>query len=242
MSTYSRLRAASRRALLASRPDRWAGPLLRPVAKAYQFSVYSGWLARLGRPSFRVAPSAPYDYERRYLLYEHVVESQTLQSSTIAYLEFGVHRGASMRWWIQKNISPNSRFVGFDTFTGLPESWHTQAKKGAFSTDGQFPDILDPRCSFEVGLFQATLFPFLERLKNPPRLVLHLDADLYGSTMFVLFAFASRLRSGDLLLFDEFSDVLHEFRAFEEFTSIHRMQYECLGEVNDFRQVAFRVL
>jgi len=75
----------------------------------------------------------------------------------ITYLEFGVWKGASFKMWLQLNQHAASRFVGFDTFTGLPEDWTARDPKGAFSTSGGAPQIADARGSFVIGLFQETL-------------------------------------------------------------------------------------
>ncbi len=182
-----------------------------------------------------------YEAGSRKEMYEYIFASEEL-GVAIDYLEFGVYQGASMRWWVGRNGDPGSRFVGFDTFDGLPEEWAlTRMPKGTFSTAGAFPDIADPRCSFVKGLFQSTLQGFLRTYTRRERLVIHLDADLYSSTLFVLTSLASYLRPGDLLIFDEFYGGLDEFRAFEDFCAAFPTRYLTLAQVGRYTQVALRL-
>lgn len=184
---------------------------------------------------------APLDYARRYDLYAQVVDAEQLTAAPVHYLEFGVAGGDSLRWWAGALTSPEARLIGFDTFTGLPEAWR-HAGPGYFDQGAKPPAIDDPRVNFEVGLFEATLPRALERLVPGPRLIAHLDADLYSSTSFVLRALTPRLRSGDLLLFDEFADAQHEFRAYHEWIAVAPVRLVPVAAVNDFLQVAFRVV
>lgn len=80
-------------------------------------------------------------HDSRYDLYKFILEKERLDGE-IDYLEFGVASGCSLRWWVENNKSQKTRFVGFDTFEGLPEDW-VYAKKGAFTTKGKLPDIQD---------------------------------------------------------------------------------------------------
>ena len=141
----------------------------------------------------------------------------------IDFIEFGVFRGESIRWWAENNRHPESTFVGFDCFEGLPEDWDS-LPKGTFSVAGAVPDIPDPRCRFVKGLFQHTLVDWLEGRRFTRQVVLHLDADLYSSTLFVLVNLLPRLRKGDLLIFDEFVGYFHEFRAFLDATTAFMQQ------------------
>ena len=113
---------------------------------------------------------------------------------------------------------------------------------GAFNVDGKLPDIKDPRCSFEVGLFQDTLPGFIERNDLSGRLIVQLDADLYTSTLFVLTRLAPHLKSGDILFFDEFSCPVDEFRAFHEFVRSFHVKYEFMGAVYGYTRVCVKIL
>jgi O-methyltransferase len=162
-----------------------------------------------------------------YLINEIVCEAE------ITFLEFGVWRGKSMSYWTQRHQNPKSRFFGFDTFEGLPESWDIQVgilEKGHFSTGGELPKIADPRVHFFKGLFQDTLPGFLASdCLSGRRLVINNDSDLYSSTLFTLCTLHPFLRKGTIIIFDEFSHVLDEFRALEDYVGAFRRKYEVLA-------------
>ena len=181
-------------------------------------------------------------YENREKMFQHISDAEGLASSAIQYLEFGVCTGNSFLWWLKQNSHPESRFWGFDTFEGLPEKW-LFFKKGDMSSDA--PQIDDRRGTFVKGLFQDTLHRFqreqLTYATEPgPRKVIHLDADLFSSTVFVLTSLAPYLRAGDIILFDEFNVPNHEYAAWELFVSTYYVDYEVLGAVNNFYQVAIK--
>ncbi len=179
--------------------------------------------------------------ERRFGLYQFVFNHLHLDGA-IQYLEFGVFRGESIRWWVEQNKNPGSHFTGFDTFTGLPEDWNFRYEKGHFSTDGKTPDIKDSRCSFEKGLFQDTLQQFIDKTPLNKKVIIHLDADLYSSTLYVLTTLATKLKKGDVLIFDEFSVAKSEFRAFNDFTQSFNIKCRVIGAVNNYHQVAFEII
>lgn len=178
------------------------------------------------------------DYLNRYKLYQFIHQEQKLANSRIDYLEFGVFEGDSLKWWTNNLKNPQSRFFAFDTFQGLPEDWGAK-EKGFFSTRGTLPSISDERCHFEVGLFQETLYKFLQKYTLDSKMIVHLDADLYSSTLFVLTTLASKLKTGDILIFDEFYG--EEFQAFCDFKKAYYFSYKILGFVNKGTQIAIEV-
>lgn len=154
----------------------------------------------------------------------------SLGDQPITYLEFGVYRGWSL-FEIAKRFSHTaSRFVGFDSFTGLPERWKDM-DKGTFDRRGQPPPATDDRISFQTGWFQDTLPAFLEN--NEPldnRIVLvHFDADLYSATLFVLSVLWMNIPSY-YFVFDEFMS--DEIVAFSDFISAFPVRYELLAQTN----------
>lgn len=91
---------------------------------------------------------------------------------------------------------------------------------------GNIPDIDDKRVNFVKGLFSDTLPDFIEKNKetlNSKQLLIHLDADLYSSTFYVLQELRKYIKKGDLILFDEFFSFRNantEFRAFFDFDAV----------------------
>lgn len=179
-------------------------------------------------------------YEDRFKLHEFVFSDNSL-SDPIDFYEFGVAEGLSFQWWVKKNQDKNSRFFGFDTFTGLPEDFGVM-KKDDYDTKGQFPDVNnDTRCTFISGLFQDSLKPFLTNHTFLNRKIIHLDADLYSATLFVLTALYPFLNKGDIIMFDEFGVPTHEFKAFADFETSFYFKYKVLGAVNNYLQLAIMV-
>lgn len=129
---------------------------------------------------------APVFCDRNHL-WQNIISDLDLERNPIKFLEFGVWKGESLAWWTKALRNPHSEFIGFDCFTGLPEDWDASYPKGHFDVGGQVPDIPDKRVSYRVGLFKDTLEPFLREHHLKDQLtVLHLDADLYSSTLYCL--------------------------------------------------------
>ena len=176
----------------------------------------------------------------RFKLYESITKKYSLAEEQINYLEFGVYKGTSFNWWVKTNTNPDSKFYGFDTFEGLPESWGTYAK-GDMHAD--LPNTNDNRTKFIKGLFQDTLFAFTDnhRIDNC-KLVIHLDADLFSSTLFVLSTLARYLKKGDIIIFDEFNVPNHEYFAKKIFSESFYIKFELIGAVNNYYQCAFKIV
>ncbi|GFK95837.1 Demethyldecarbamoylnovobiocin O-methyltransferase [Fundidesulfovibrio magnetotacticus] len=146
-----------------------------------------------------------YEYKDRHVLYQ-AVHDKAVGNRPIDLLEFGVYRGQSMGQWLGVNRHERSRFFGFDSFEGLPEDWvGGQKEKGAFTTNGEIPDIDDPRVRFIKGWFNQTLNAFLADFRPQNQLVLHMDADLFSSTLYVLMTLDPLIRKGTVVVFDDFN-------------------------------------
>lgn len=180
------------------------------------------------------------DYSKRYSLYNYIVENQELNKQPFDFLEFGVSQAHSFKWWIGNCKNENNKFYGFDTFEGLPEKW------GAFSQGdmkANIPQVDDSRAVFYKGLFQETLPYFIMStdLNSGKRKIIHMDADLFTSTIFVLTSIAPYLKKGDIIIFDEFNVPNHEYLAYKIFTESFYLKMRLIGAVNNFFQVAFIV-
>jgi O-methyltransferase len=156
----------------------------------------------------------------------------------IDYLEFGVHEGRSILHWAKRNTDVESRFFGFDTFTGLPEDWSQSYPRGHFDMGGRPPRTDDPRVQFVKGLFQDTLPAFLAGFAPRSRLIVHNDSDLYSSTLFCLTTLDRVIAPGTIVIFDEFGDVMHEFRALQDYLGSYRRKFEVLCSHDNFFTMA----
>lgn len=220
-------------------------PLTRLFLFLSYFNKLIGWIWRNKKKiEYNDFYSPIRDYSKRYELYEFVCNKISSNTQRIVYLEFGVAEGASFNWWMKHNFNEGSRFYGFDTFEGLPEKWGTFYEKGDMRFE--MPAPYDNRGKFYKGLFQDTLHNAIqenmERMANPgaQRIIL-MDADLYSATIFTLSQLYPYLRKGDLILFDEFSVAMHEFKAYTEFVNNFYVKLKPVAAVNNFYQVAFEV-
>jgi O-methyltransferase len=212
-------------------------------AELFHFAGYmsrlSKWVRKHRKLEFSDFYNSKHDYGKRYELYEYIIKTQELEDA-IDYLEFGVSRGVSFRWWMERIKHKDASFYGFDTFSGLPEDWGP-FKAGDMDNGNEPPEIDDTRHGFYQGLFQQTLIPFLATYKSDKRKVIHMDADIYSATLYVLTLITPYLKPGDIIFFDEFNVPMHEFKAFSEWQKAFYVKVEVLGAVNNFYQTAMMV-
>lgn len=171
---------------------------------------------------------------------EHFVAAhrQTEKDAPALWLEFGVFTGSSInatRVFADELAARGAaapRVVGFDTFEGLPEAWAGHFAKGAFRWRGdrRSHGTLRPPTrsgvSFEVGLFNDTLGPFLARNGGP---VAHanIDNDLYGGAKQALDDLAPRFFHGTRLHFHEIGDMKRGNVGAAAAASLATVQEEC---------------
>lgn len=209
---------------------------IRLFSLVSQMAALSEWISIHKKECTHDFYSRTFDYKKREILYERIISEQNLDSN-IDYFEFGVSKGVSFRWWVNRIKDQEARFYGFDTFTGLPEAWGP-FKKGAMDNGNHPPKIDDDRKEFYQGLFQQTLIPFLKTYHSDKRKVIHMDADIYSATLYVLTLMTPYIKSGDIIFFDEFNVPMHEFKAFTEWVNSFYIEYKVLGGVNNFYQMA----
>jgi O-methyltransferase len=229
--------------LLYSGITRVFAPLNHGFLFLSNFNRMRSWIAKhKGSLLLNDFYTAKRDYNKRYQLYDTVVNHYQLDSKAIVYLEFGVAAAHSFKWWLAKNTNDASEFYGFDTFEGLPEDWGRHFKKGDMSAS--LPDIDDKRAGFYKGIFQDTVHGFIEEhadsLKTKQK-VIHMDADLFSSTIFVLSQLHPYLAKGDIIFFDEFNVANHEYQAYKIFSEAFYVKMRPVAAVNNFYQVAFVV-
>lgn len=156
-------------------------------------------------------------------------------------LEFGVHSGKTISQ-LRNSLNSQYELFGFDSFEGLPEDWTgTWAKKGDMSTNGVIPNI--ERVTFYKGWFVDTI-PEYKKIAQPIAL-LHVDCDLYSSTIDVLYGLKDFIKSGTVIVFDEWyynhKDIEqyrdHEQKAFKEWVNEFNIQYEEYELIEDERKI-----
>ncbi|MGH3675006.1 MAG: class I SAM-dependent methyltransferase [Mycobacterium sp.] len=155
-------------------------------------------------------------------------------------LEFGVATGTTLKI-IADAVLSDRTVVGFDVFTGLPETWRTGFPAGEFAQQ-EVPDI--PGAQLIVGMFEDELPGFLARNEEQITFV-HVDCDLYSSTKTILDLTGNRLAPDAVLVFDEFFNYpgwqQHEYRAWREFIEQSGRTFEYLAYTGNNEQVVVRL-
>jgi hypothetical protein len=146
------------------------------------------------------------------------------------WLEFGVASGNTVNY-ISKFT--DDTVYGFDSFEGLPEKWRDGFDKGMFSRRGNLP-IVNNNVKLIKGWFSDTLIPFI-KTHNKKVTFIHLDADLYSSTKYILDVLKNYIDDGCIIVFDElvnypgFDGETGELKAFYEFITENNVNYSWIG-------------
>ncbi len=174
------------------------------------------------------------------------VSNQVIGNRPITYLEFGVYKGNSIKFWCKLNENAESRFYGFDSFEGFPIDWEKffgRMKRDHFDVGGQTPISDDLRCRFIKGWFQETLDGFLAGFQPKGQLVVNIDSDLYESCLYVLTRLDHWLTPGTIIFLDDFSSVQNDFLALLDYCRAYMRKYEVLGSGGPYlNRVAIRIL
>jgi hypothetical protein len=146
------------------------------------------------------------------------------------WLEFGVASGNTINY-ISKFT--NDKVYGFDSFEGSPEKWRDGFDKGAFSRHGILPEV-NNNVVLIKGWFNETLVNFIQT-HNKKVSFIHMDADLYSSTKYIFNVLKDYIDNDCIIVFDElvnyptFDGENGELRAFYEFITENKVDYEWIG-------------
>jgi hypothetical protein len=181
-------------------------------------------------------------FNRRQELWDYCLRRVPSLQLGGVILEFGVWKGESINFFAKK--CPKALVYGFDSFEGLEEDWTGfEHHKGTFNTNGKLPKC-ERNVELYVGWFEETLPGFLATLKQSKISILHMDADTYKPTAYVLNSLSKNLCTGSVIIFDEFfgypSFRSHEFKAFHEFINSTGTRYRFIGYTA--MQVAIEIL
>jgi hypothetical protein len=204
-----------------------------------QWVKYRRWRAlKAFNPLLAAAQEVPRGTE---IIKFYEIAGQTIGTDApIRYLEFGVFEGRTMRQLSRIFANENAEFFGFDSFEGLPEDWEHHVR-GRFSTAGALPPIRDKRVRFIKGWFQNTVPGYLAERRGLPAktTLIHVDADLYSSTLFLLSAMWFEIPEY-YFIFDEFH--YDEMVALHDFTAAFPVKLEFFAKTAGPMQVFGRLV
>lgn len=162
-------------------------------------------------------------------LQRHCCELAKRNHPDLDWAEFGVSRGWSAEFFLRELPSTNRLYL-FDSWEGLPESWE---KVDAGFYRAPVPDFRDGRAHLIKGLFGDTLPSWVPTQKTPLGFI-HMDADLYSSTILALNALHPLVVPGSVILFDEYYNYSgwknHEYKAFLEYAETLGRKFRYIGK------------
>lgn len=164
------------------------------------------------------------------------------------YFEMGVCIGKTINFIAALN--PTQTIYGFDSFEGLPEDWDRDDQvipMGTFALKNpdEMPFVLH-NVKLYKGWFKESLPAFKKNFFNGSQLAfLHIDCDLYSSTVDVFEALDENIVPGTIIVFDELYNYpgaeRHEFKAFTEFLRRSGLNAEYLAYNINHEQVVIRI-
>jgi len=165
---------------------------------------------------------------------KHLIDSTKNLSVDGYWCEFGVREGRSLKWLIE--AYPKQIIHAFDSWRGLPEDWdHGQGVVADMSCNP--PDVPEHVLLYE-GWFKDTI-PLWTTNHKGPISFLHMDADIYSSTIEVLSKLNEQIVPGTVIVFDEFCNFRlsgkmskwqqHEFLALTNWISQYNRKVQPLN-------------
>lgn len=164
----------------------------------------------------------------------------TRRAAPGTWVEAGVGEGHSTRR-ILRNLKADTVLHAFDSFKGLPNDWNDRFPAGYFACSP--PDFGDERVRLHVGMFASTLPAFARSVDRVT--FLHVDCDLYDSTITVLDALSPVLPIGAVVAFDEAfgtpAALEHEGRAIVDWQARSGRKLRALART-DYMQLVMEVV
>lgn len=156
-------------------------------------------------------------------IYSSIISTKNIKGDLA---EVGVFKGGSAKaiCWARDFVNGNKKVHLFDTFEGLPEvldvdtKWNKKSfKKGQFSNTSleRVQSYLKKyeNVRFYKGLFPATGKP----IKNEKFSFVHLDVDIYQSTIDALKFFYPKMNKGGIIISHDYPFANGVKKAFDEF-------------------------
>lgn len=161
-------------------------------------------------------------------------------------LEFGVYKGKTIRQ-LRDTLPLDFKLFGFDSFIGLPEDWTgTDIKKSTFNLNGNIPNV--ENVTFYKGWFKDTIPEYI--MIAEPIALLHIDCDLYSSTIEILYNLNSYIKRGTVIAFDEWvynhqdleKNRQHEQKAFNEWVNEFDIKFELIPRSTDYVEMERQIV
>lgn len=147
-------------------------------------------------------------------------------------LEFGVYNAVTIN--CLATARPDLEFHGFDSFEGLPEDWdmgQKNVKADAFNRDGVLPEVPE-NVKLYKGWFTDSIPDFIRSQSDKGYMkmkknisFLHVDCDIYSSTVEIFENFNDYIVAGTIIRFDELACWRHVFGEASPKSKANRVMY-----------------
>ena len=183
---------------------------------------------------------------QRHSHLKHALQKVSLSGHVV---EFGVYQGLTLKI-ISDHFSKQTVW-GFDSFEGLPETWFKKSEVGSRQAQhppGRFAlgqdelqvivnQFAKRKVTLVPGWFNQTIVPWMN---DNPGVVsfLHIDCDLYSSTIDILNLLNDRIVPGTVIVFDE----MYPWNDFKQYDLWEQGEFRALSEWIHRHQRSFRTL
>lgn len=181
---------------------------------------------------------------------DYVLENNLISDGLWA--EFGVFNGRTIN---KISKYTKNKIFGFDTFTGLPESWDISDSKVIEKGFYSYKDFAKtkesghnlPKVNENVVLVQGLFSETVKKtIGNNKISFMHIDCDTYNSTVDIFESLTDNISDGCIIVFDEFINYpnyhKHEYLAFHEWVKKNEVEYEYIGINGKFHDVVDEIL